>query len=386
MVLGVFFTRGVSLYQWVESGLFDREVLIYNYHLDQCEFDEIIWYTYGTSDTGVAQKLRIQNRLSEKIRVVQMPSGLRKFGRGASLIYSLVMPFVLRSEMKRSTVFKTNQMDGALAAVIASRLFKRPLYVRTGYTLSIFFDRIHAQSRLRRTYAWIVEKIAFRCAKAVSVSSVHDLDYAVRRYRPRENQVTIIGNYIDIRRFSPRKNIVSQERIIFVGRLSEQKNLESAIRAVASKEIGLDIIGEGPAAQELKALGERVDADIRWLGTIDNNNLPDLLAHYKYFLLPSLWEGRPKALLEAMAMGMVCIGVNSTGINEIIKNGYNGYLADGPAHYQIAEAIHRAIKESNSSIGLQARHYVCENCSMETIAAAEIKLLKKISDVNNQGK
>jgi hypothetical protein len=49
-VLGLFFTRGVSLRQWIDSGLFDREVLIYQHHLSSHQFDEIIWFTYGILD------------------------------------------------------------------------------------------------------------------------------------------------------------------------------------------------------------------------------------------------------------------------------------------------------------------------------------------------
>lgn len=370
-VLGVFFTRGVSLRQWLDSGLFDREILIYQHHLNSRQFDEIVWFTYGVSDADAARTLQANGRLPQQVRVVPMPTWFSKFGRGASLIYAFLMPFVIRRELERCSVFKTNQMDGALAAVLASRLLKRPLYVRTGYTLSIFVDRIHARNSLRRSFAWMTEKIAFRHCAAASVSSQYDRDYVVRRYSLSGASPVVIGNYIDVQRFSRRPNIVPRERMVFVGRLSTQKNLEAAISACVSAGVGLDIIGEGPERDKLQSLARAQGADIGWLGLLPNDDLPDVLARYRYFLLPSLWEGMPKALLEAMAAGMVCIGNNALGINEVIRDGVTGYLSNGPEAGHLAQAIQRAMAGDRASIAVAARKFICENFSLEAVAARE---------------
>jgi len=370
-VLAVFFTRGVSLKQWLDSGLFDREVLIYLHHLNSHQFDEIVWLTYGTSDADAARALRAQGRLPERIRVVPMPAWFSKFRRGASLIYSLVMPFIVRRDLARCNVFKTNQMDGALAAVLASRLFNRPLYIRTGYTLSVFVDRIHPRNPLRRAFAWMTEQIAFRFCAAASVSSQYDRDYVVRRYALPGAPPAVIGNFIDVQRFSPRPSVVARERMVFVGRFSAQKNLEAAIRASNSVGVGLDVIGDGPDRVKLQSLAEALDADIQWLGLLPNDALPDVLASYRYFLLPSLWEGMPKALLEAMAVGMICIGNDALGINEVIQDGVTGYLSSGPEASQLIQAIQRAMAGNHASVAVAGRAYICENFSLEAVAARE---------------
>ena len=72
-ILGLIFTRGVSLAVWVEKGLIDREKQIYEEHLHQGHFDKIIWFTYGTEDDRIREKLVQQNRLDERIEVVPMP-------------------------------------------------------------------------------------------------------------------------------------------------------------------------------------------------------------------------------------------------------------------------------------------------------------------------
>lgn len=384
-VLGVFFTRGVSLRQWLDSGLFDREVLIYQHHLLSRQFDEIVWFTYGVSDADTALILQVQGRLPQQIRVVPMPSWFSMFRRGSSLVYEFLMPFAVRRELARCNVFKTNQMDGALAAVFASRVLKRPLYVRTGYTLSIFVDRIHARSRLRRSFAWMTEKIAFRYCAVASVSSRYDRDYVVRRYALSGALPVVIGNYIDVQNFSPRPNVEPRERMIFIGRLSAQKNLEAAIRASASVGVGLDIVGDGPDRDKLQSLVRELGADIQWLGLLPNEGLPDVLASYRYFLLPSLWEGMPKALLEAMAVGMVCIGNDAQGINEVIRDGVTGYLSSGPEAGQLAQAIQRAMAGNSSSVASAARTFICDNFSLEAVAARERVIFNSLSSVAIRG-
>jgi glycosyltransferase involved in cell wall biosynthesis len=377
-VLGVFFTRGVSLRQWLDSGLFDREVLIYQHHLNSGQFDEIVWFTYGVFDADAARTLQAQGRLPQNIRVVPMPAWVSMFRRAASLIYTFMMPLVVRNELERCYIFKTNQMDGALAAVIASKLLKRPLYLRTGYTLSIFVDRIHPRNPLRRGFAWMTEIIAFRHCAAASVSSQYDRDYVVRRYALSSAQPAVIGNYIDVQHFSPRPDVQPRERMVFVGRLSAQKNLEAAIRASALVGVGLDIIGDGPCRDKLQSLAERLGADIQWLGLLPNDDLPNVLADYRYFLMPSLWEGMPKALLEAMAAGMICIGNNALGINEVIRDGVTGYLSSGPEARDLALAIRRAMAEDQVAIAAAAREFICENFSLEVVAARESAIFKRL--------
>lgn len=372
--LGVFFTRGVSLKQWVESGLFDREVLIYREHLNSGLFEEIYWFTYGTADREVAEQLLMEGRLPTNIRIVPRPAWLAFFGRGAGLLYSFLMPALVMPALRKCDIFKTNQMDGAIPAIVAAAWLRRPLYVRTGYTLSLFVDRIYAKNPLRRGFAWLTEVIAFKRSSASSVSSRFDRDYVVKRYFSTLRAPVVVGNYIDIDAFAPRPNGAKSERLVFVGRLSPQKNLEAAITACAAVQAGLDIVGDGPDREALKKTAMALGADIGWLGVVANDRLPELLSGYRHFFLPSLWEGMPKALLEAMSSGLVCIGNNATGINEVIEEGVTGYLSSGPTAPELANAIRRAMNGDRESISVAGRDYVCRHFSLAVIAAKEARI------------
>jgi len=62
------------------------------------------------------------------------------------------------------------------------------------------------------------------------------------------------------------------------------------------------------------------------IGSLRNDELTSLYTEYKYFLIPSLYEGNPKVVLEAMAAGCIVIGNKIESLQEIINDGVNGFL------------------------------------------------------------
>jgi glycosyltransferase involved in cell wall biosynthesis len=378
-VLGVFFTRGVSLRQWVESGLFDREVLIYHVHLDSGFFSRVCWFTYGADDGKVAVELHNAGRLSKGIEVVPCPRWLRFAGRAGSALYSILLPIFVRSIVARCDVLKTNQMEGSIPAMICAAIWQRPLYVRTGYTLSRVIEKTSPRNWLRRAVALANEYLAFRLASASSVSSRYDRDYIVRRYGVRVLQPMIVGNYVDTVLFSPSaQGEKVNDRILFVGRLSPEKNLDNAIAACAAVGMGLDIVGAGSELPILRRIAEECGASVRWLGVVPNKQLRDIFQGYRYFILPSHWEGLPKALIEAMSTGLVCIGNDTTGINEIIKDGVTGYLSPSADAATIAETICRALAGNSERISRAGREFACNEFSLEAIAAKEQAIFTRL--------
>jgi glycosyltransferase involved in cell wall biosynthesis len=377
--LGLFFTRGVSLRQWVESGLFDREVLIYHHHLQSGFFTKMVWFTYGADDAAMAAELSASGRLSPAIEVIACPRWISRAGRAASALYSLVLPLTAWRAARRCQVFKTNQMEGSIPAVICAALWRRPLYVRTGFTLSRVVEKTAPGNPLRRAVAFLTEYLAFRRASAASVSSRFDRDYVVERYRAGGFRLEVIGNYVDTALFSPSSHGGSGgDRVLFVGRLSPEKNLDNAIRACAAAGLGLDIVGAGAELELLKQIAGESGADVRWLGVVPNKALPELFCAYRYFMLPSLWEGLPKALIEAMAAGLVCIGNNTTGINEIIEDGVTGFLSAAADAATLAETLRRARQADHRAIARAGRDFICRTYSLEAIAAREQALFTAI--------
>jgi glycosyltransferase involved in cell wall biosynthesis len=128
-------------------------------------------------------------------------------------------------------------------------------------------------------------------------------------------------------------------RIIYTGRLEEnQKRVSDLIRIAATlRERGvsfeMSIVGDGPARD---AISKAIDASdlshrVRLVATVEPARVAELCAEQDVFLLPSVYEGMPISLLEAMGQG--CIPVvrkSESGIPELIADGQNGMIvADG---------------------------------------------------------
>lgn len=130
-----------------------------------------------------------------------------------------------------------------------------------------------------------------------------------------------------------------------VGRLEEQKNFGALVRAagaLAGRFPGLHvaIAGEGSEAAALAAAAETcgLAGRVRLPGRIDD--VPDLLAALDVFVLPSLWEGMPLSLLEAMAMEVPVVATATPGAAEVLGGGEPAGVLVAPGDdAALAEAI-----------------------------------------------
>ena len=129
-----------------------------------------------------------------------------------------------------------------------------------------------------------------------------------------------------------------------VARLEEQKGIEYLLRAarVVTAEwprAVFVVAGGGPKEAELRAmaldagLGER----FRFLGYRDN--VPSLMAAFDVFVLPSLWEGLPNVVLEAMAAGCPVVATDVGGAGELIAHRESGWLVPARDPQAIADAV-----------------------------------------------
>jgi glycosyltransferase involved in cell wall biosynthesis len=381
-VLGLFFTRGVGLADWVDAGIYDREIALYRSHLENGTFSKVVFFTYGQRDRIIADQLHAQGELPLQIEVVHAPEWTKRLGRASSLIYSLVLPIVSARSLRKCNVFKTNQMEGALTAVISSLVFNVPLYVRTGYTLTRVVNKTFQKNLIRRYFAYLTEFFAFNVADKTSVSSKYDYLYVIGKYKLENKLPEIIGNFVDTDLFISNKHD-RLERIVFVGRLSPEKNLSALIQACAQENIGLDVVGVGDELENLKNIAKRFGADVNWIGVVPNALLPEVLDSYRYFALPSFWEGMPKALIEAMSMSLVCIGNTATGISELVDDGISGFLSSNGTASSLAEAIKRARSCSHPRVGAAARAFVLANFSLPSIVKKEERIFASL--LSNKG-
>ncbi|RMH85295.1 glycosyltransferase family 4 protein [Pseudomonas sp. AOB-7] len=138
-------------------------------------------------------------------------------------------------------------------------------------------------------------------------------------------------------------------KIIFVGRLTHQKGLDTLIKAAhlvrkRNCAFQLNLVGDGPLRQELRSLIEKLDLvnHVFLDGPVSPMEVSDKLLGADLFILPSRFEGMPGALLEAIAHGLPAIATEVSGSEEIVDAsiGWTVPVDDSSA---LADALQNAI-------------------------------------------
>jgi len=215
------------------------------------------------------------------------------------------------------------------------------------------------------------------------------------------SKVTVIVNCIDFERYA---NVEPGSRarlrldfgippgdfvIGFIGRFHPQKGIEVLIEAFARiapdrPGLWLLLVGDGELRPRLRALSEASGGSARTIFTGAREDIPRILAALDLFVLPSLWEGLPLALLEAMAAGLPVVASDVGGVPEILVDGETGCLVPPRDPAALAAAIlefvdHPEIRQRLGAAGQQRvkESFSAQNLVARLTALYEELLLKK---------
>ena len=165
-----------------------------------------------------------------------------------------------------------------------------------------------------------------------------------------------------------RKSRFPPSNLLFVGRLEPIKRLCDAIEAVGllkkqGVNVRLTVVGDGVMREQLEKIvkaQELVDR-IFFKGQIDDSKLlKQVYLASDILVLPSISEGTPKVLAEAMAYGVVPIAITGTGSNDfIIKDGHNGFLTPPKSPKAIVQTIRmlRSSQETYEQVVIHGYEY-----------------------------
>jgi len=361
--LVLFFTRGVSLRTWDEAGILGREATLYQ-RLQQRNA-EVSFVTYGGR--------------GDQLYTDEIP-GIRILSNSLGLPASLYQ-MKLQLFPPKGTVFKSNQVDGAQIALAAARRSRVAFVARCGYLLSQVQERTHGMDSQAAQAARSLERLVFTAADRVSVTTQAMSQTIQKDYQVSGDKVSVIPNYVDIDRFRPKlREANKRARIGFVGRLAWEKNLMHLIDAVTGLDVDFVLVGQGPQREELAARAAANGASVSFLGRVPNTHLPGILNNWDAFVLPSFYEGHPKAVLEAMACGLPVIGTRVQGIVELIADGETGLLCETDAG-SIRQALERIAEDGalRTKLGQNARRYVEKHFALERVVDMEMAMLNGLT-------
>lgn len=369
-VLTLFLSAGKSLSWWQAEGLLSREILLYLEFLRRGTFERIQVFSYDAADRALVRSLAAKEPLYGRIDVIAPGAGRAGSGWGVKGVVAN------RAAIARSAFLKTNQISGAWAAILAQKLTGRPLVLRMGYVLSRRFA-LNGQ-RAKAAIARSVERIGTASAARVIVTSQEaEAHFAAQGVPPAK--LRLLPTYVDTGIFAAKTDYDFDRPAIAVGRMRPQKNLMELMRACSAAGIGLTLVGKGEQEAELHKLAGSLGLPVDFVRSIDNAALAGLMRDHTLFLLPSLHEGLPKVLIEAMATGMICIATRIPGVTDLIDDGVSGYLIDGFDAAAIAAAIERARTERNPEVGAAARRKIEARFGLDVYADAEAAIYAEVT-------
>jgi len=205
----------------------------------------------------------------------------------------------------------------------------------------------------------IPELISTKRAKKVLTNSEALGAQVCRNANLSPESVSVIYNGVDesFRAVFRAKDFSRAHAALYIGRLHVRKGILNLVRAFAKRpslDIGFYVVGDGPDRGEIKSLAKK-DHRIIVLNDLDAAVIRQVMGQTKYFLFPSLHEGCPNALLEAMASGHVCIAYDIPAVREILS-GTGIVVPPGDAH-GILDQLERLLDcEDSAKRWIEAAH------------------------------
>ena len=213
------------------------------------------------------------------------------------------------------------------------------------YTVPIYLYAHCAYSDFANSF---VKKMVFRYASSSCDGVIAISDYVknsvLEHQKLKKEKISVIYNGIDLNRYTKNDETKGLFRIIFVGRLIEQKGVRLLIEAlsIVKRQIEYEccIVGDGPEKKKLEEMTRNHELQGKVLFLGNRTDIPDLLHESAAFVHPATWEeGFGITLIEAMACSLPCIAFRKGAIPEYIEDGVNGFLVSEASADALASKI-----------------------------------------------
>lgn len=279
------------------------------------------------------------------------------------LYVSCVLWYLLRHRREWDVVHVVNVYLDAYAAVATRKLHGLPVVVRpacAGYYGDL--------ARLERFRVWPVFPSLDRGTVRKLIRTIARADAFIANSRDVREELVAAGcpggkiahipNGVDLNRFHPepaartadgrrRLGLPDGPLVVFAGRLDPQKGLHTLVAAMRSPALAAAgahvlLLGDGPQRADLAQAIERAGLAGRVLFRGVVEDVAPYLRAGDLFALPTLGEGMPNALLEAMATGLPCVASAVGGCRDVIADGETGLLVpvgDAAAFRAALEAL-----------------------------------------------
>lgn len=358
-------TKKIRILEAIRQGQFgggETHVFELSTHLDKNRFEPVV---LSFTDGNMVEEL-----ISEGIHT-QIINTERGFSFG---VWRKVKELMQREQIDVVHAHGTRALSNVFWA---ARKLRIPI-IYTIHGWSFHIDQKFPVRKIRE----ISEKFLTSVTdKNICVSKSNEED-GIKRFNMKRS--TVIYNAVNLNKFNPERKFkdIREELSIpgdvtllgYIVRITGQKDPFTMINAVKqlldeNENVALLVVGDGDLKDDTIHLTNKLGIANKVYFQPFRNDIPDILNAIDIYCLPSLWEGFPIGILEAMAMKKPVVASGVDGTRELIENGERGLLVSHSNSKELASAI--KIVKNDVSFALQLSdagyHYVRSNFSIDAL-------------------
>jgi glycosyltransferase involved in cell wall biosynthesis len=311
--------------------------------------------------------------LDSKIKVIE-PNFRRSGGLVNKIIFYPKLIFYIRSQIKNEDpdrVLSFGDFFNPIVLLAASGL-KNPVYISDRTSFDFKFPK----------YIKVLKNNLYPKSAGFIAQTSRAFEAKKKQFGAQFNQVVIPNAIREIKKTNePKENI-----ILYVGRFSWEKNPIALLQAFSSLENKsnwkLVMAGDGPQWEEMKRLASDlgIREHVTFLGTV--SDVDTLLNKASIFVLPSVLEGFPNALCEAMGAGLPVICFDSIPYESIITPDIDGIVIPYNDTEALASALNNLMEDQPRQFTMGERAYSkSRNWEVEKIVTKYSEFLKLNNDI-----
>lgn len=243
-------------------------------------------------------------------------------------------------------------------------------------------------------YDWLIGRWPFAMADRIIAVSEW-VKYDIAKYMINKDKIIPVHNGINVNSFTPqgrtnvrnKYGIGNKPMLLFVGRVITQKGLDYLIDAMPlilekHPDTKLLLIGRGNLLDHLKGKVKdmKLEDSVLFSGYISEEMLIEAYGTCDLFVLPSVWEVLPIAILEAMSSGRPVVCTNAGGNRELVRDGKNGYVVPMRNPEALAGRVNELLSspETMKQMGAMSRKMAEEEFDWKLIAAKTKKVYEDL--------
>lgn len=202
--------------------------------------------------------------------------------------------------------------------------------------------------------------------------------------------IEVISNAIELSVFTPRPRSEHNGpvRLVFVGRFNSAKRVDSLVTVAAllpgkgADDFELWLIGDGERRPDIEraVLDHELTRRVSILGWLTREQLVDHYRRADVFVTATGWEGMPNTVLEAMACGLPVVATRAPGLEELVREGVNGYLVNLNDTHALADRLVALINNpyERQRMGKESRKIAEREFAWDYIAEQYVGIYRRI--------